>query len=508
VTSLDLLEPTREMRDPATMSRAERRAQKRALRRSTELAKPADLHRAARSINEKILSRYSELERQALDLLPAPSLGGMVIRERTIPEHIQALLLQQENRKSMGISDRELDAIARGDAAIIEHEGKLRVIPVAGGGGPGSGAVYMRNLPAPGSYTINPVLFASKTSKNRKVNPNITHPGVGSSFAFRADATGILARLFLIFEGTYTSGGTQGTPTTQFPWNMAKQVTVSANGINNLIACEGLDLRALTRVRNKDYFIDRESNFTNPALSTAAFQRYIWEIPLAYDDSLIGAVFAQTEETFLNLTVATAAAADLFSANPGAYSAGTWKVVTEFYSIPTVDAQNGRVLVLPDITQLHGIVARDDSFTAAGDVVSPLTRTGGILLRLLQRIDNGSAAANFGSTDFGGATAGGNVTSHRFRYGGNVVPLEVPGYLAKFVNEMDYGDQLIPSIDAPSGLTPAVYAVDDFVVNSPLRDTIHMAGITEAQMINSIASSVTVNAGAKIHTVQEAMVAG
>src|SRR5205823_2148577 len=108
-----------------------------------------------------------------------------------------------------------------------------------------------------------------------------------------------------------------------------------------------------------------------------------------------------TEETFLNLTVATAALLDLFSANGGAYSASNWRVVTEFYSIPTVDSQNGRVLVLPDITQLHGIVARDDPFAAAGDVTSPLTRTGGILLRILQRFDN----ATPGSLDPGGAVA-------------------------------------------------------------------------------------------------------
>jgi hypothetical protein len=496
------------MRDPGSLSRAERRAAKRSMRRAREHARPADLHGAARAINERVLARYSERDRQLIDELAAPRLSGMVIRERTIPDHIHALLLQQSNRESMGISDRELDAIARGDAGIIEHEGKLRVVPVAGGGGPGSGAVYMRNLPAPGSYRIDPVLFASKTSKNRKINPQVAHPGPGSSFSFRADATGILSRLFLIFEGTYTSAATQATLTSQFPWNMARTVTVSANGINNLIACEGLDLRAMTRIRNKDYFVDRESNFTNPTATAAAFQRYIWEVPLAYDDSLIGSVFAQTEETFLNLTVATAALTDLFSANPGAYSAANWRIVTEFYSIPTVDSQNGRMIVLPDITQLHGMVSRDDAFAAAGDVVSPLTRTGGILLRILQRIDNGAILANFGSTDFGGAVAGGNVTSHRFRYGGNVVPLEVPGFLEKFINECDYGDQLIPTIDVPSGLTPPVYAVDDFVVNSPLRDTIHMAGITEAQMINTIAATVTANAGAKIHTVQEAMVAG
>ena len=80
--------------------------------------------------------------------------------------------------------------------------------------------------------------------------------------------------------------------------------------------------------------------------------------------------------------------------------------------------------------------------------------------------------------------------------------------MQKFFNEQDYGDQIIPAIDAPSGLTPAVYAVDDFVITSPLRDTIHMAGITEAQFVNTLASTVSVTAGASVHTVQEAMVAG
>jgi hypothetical protein len=46
-----------------------------------------------------------------------------------------------------------------------------------------------------------------------------------------------------------------------------------------------------------------------------------------------------------------------------------------------------------------------------------------------------------------------------------------------------------------------------FVGASPMRDAIHMLGITEAQMVNSVNSGVTINAGAKVHTVQEAMVA-
>ncbi|HEY2936751.1 MAG TPA: hypothetical protein VGJ25_09125 [Gaiellaceae bacterium] len=510
--SVDLLSPSREMRESSSTallermpSRRERRAAKRAILRAHGFdTRPTRLAPAAERLNLRDFARRGvQLDAEAILAKARPS--GLIIRERSVPEHHLAWLCQQENRLRAGISDRELDAIQRGDAGLIVHEGRIRVIPRTGGGGPGSGAIYARNLPAPGSYVIDPVQFAAKTSKNRKTNPAITDPGVGRSFPFKADAVGILARMWLVFEGTYTSAATQATLTTGFPWQYARTITVSANGINNLIQADGLDLRALTRVRNKDYFVDRESAFTNPAATAAAFQRYIWELPLAYDESLIGAVFAQTEETFLNLQVAIAPAADLFSANAGTYSAGTWTVVTEYFSIPTVDAQNGRLLLLPDITQLHGLVSRDDAFSAAGNVVSPLTRTGGILLRVLQRIDN--AAPNFGQMAFGGGATNGTITSHRFRYGGNVVPLDVPGYLQRFINELDYGDAIIPTLDVPAG-TPAAYAIDDFVISSPLRDSIHMAGITEAQMINTVAAGTTVNTGAQVHTVQEAMVAG
>lgn len=518
-STIDLLAPSREMREDSPAALLERMPNRRAKRDARKAIKraygidtrPIRLDKAASALTLADFAArgpHPELERvsvgrSGVEIREATTPRGH-LDERDVPLSYLAWLTQQENRERMGLTDGQLDAIQRGDAALIEHDGKIRFVPRIGGGGLGSGAVYARNLPAPGSYTIDPVLFAAKTSKNRKPYPNVAHPGFGGGWVQKVDAVGIVSRLWIIFEGTYTSAATQATLTTGWAWQLLRQLTVSANGINNLIACDGLDLRALTRVRNKDYFVDRESAFTNPLATAAAFQRLIYEVPLAYDDSLIGGVFAQTEETFLNLTAAIAPSADMMSANPGAYSASNWKVVVEFFSIPTVDAQNGRMLVIPDITQLHGIVSRDDPYAAAGDVVSPLTRTGGILLRVLQRIDN--AKPNFGSVDFGGAVAGGNVTSHRFRYGGNVVPLDVPGTLQKFLNEQDYGDQLMPSIDAPAALTPAVYACDDFVIASPLRDTVHMAGITEAQFINTIITAA--NAGAQVHTVQEAMVAG
>lgn len=424
-------------------------------------------------------------------------LGGLVVREPSVSSKV----LAQANRGEFGFSDRELDAIRAGEAHVVEHEGRFRVAPLIRGSALGQGAVYARNLPAPGSYTVDPVIFAAKTSKNRKTYPGAAHPGMGASLAIRVDAVGVVSRLILMFEGTYTSAAAAATLTSQWPWNLAKSVVVSANGINNLFSCDGADLRAFMRVRNGKYFLDRESSFANPAAAAAGTIRLFWEIPLAYDESLIGAIFAQTEETFLNVTIQTAQNADLFSANPGAFSNSNWKLIAEYYSIPTVDTKAGRILVIPDITQLHGVVSRDDALTANGDHVAPLTRTGGILLRTLQRADN-STTGGIGNVD---PTA--SITSHRFRYGGNVVPVDVPGSALRLFNAMDYGDAVIPTQDVVSGATPPAYMVDDYVVDSPLRDAIHLSGITEAQMINTF-SGVAVVAGAKVHTVQEAMVAG
>lgn len=429
-------------------------------------------------------------------------LSGFEIREPVAPPELIAEGLRQRHL----FSDREWDMVQQGRAQLVERpdapEGqRLRVVPLVGGGSLGQGAIYQRNLPAPGSYVVDPVRFAALTSKNRKVSVGQAHPGYGAGVTFRFDAVGVIGRAILIFEGTGTSPATAPVATRQWPWNFAKSWTLSANGINNLFACQGADLRVLGRVRNPRMLFDRESSFAIPANTASGTIRLIYELPLAFDDSLIGAVFAQTEETSLALTLTMAAQADLFTiaGNALTFTNATWRLITEFFSIPTVDDQDGRRLVIPDITQLHGVVSRDDPLTAVGDVYSPLTRTGGILLRTLQRVDNLDA----GSLD---PTA--SITSHRFRYGGNVVPLEVPGSVARWQNEVDYGDAILPTSDAVSGGTAPAYMVDDFVVDSPVRDVIHMQGITEAQLINTIAAGTVVNAGAMVHTVQESMVAG
>jgi len=161
-------------------------------------------------------------------------------------------------------------------------------------GAVGTGAAYLKNLPAPNTYVIDAVTFAKETSRNRKAYPAQTVSGYGGQAGQKIDATGVVGRIRLIVKCTLTGSGVTGTATSQWPWNLVKQVTVAANGINNLFSCDGLDLRALQRVRNP-YFLDREAAYAIPVTSGTSAIVLIYEIPLAFDDeSLMGAVFAQT----------------------------------------------------------------------------------------------------------------------------------------------------------------------------------------------------------------------
>jgi len=289
------------------------------------------------------------------------------------------------------------------------------------------------------------------------------------------------------------------TPTSQWPWNILKTVTVAANGINNLFSCDGLDLRALQRVRNP-YFIDREAAFAITAgIGAVSNITLIYEIPLAFDDeSLMGAVFAQTQDTSLNWTVTLAAAADLFSAqNPAAFTA-TVQAVVDFYSIPYIDQSGQRLAVIPDLRRMHGFYAQTNALAATS--YSPLMRVNGILARVLQRGDNAAGAA--GDVDWTSL-----CTNHQFNYGSNVTPYDVPGVAQRMDNETDYGDQLLPSSDFISGSVK--YLCDDLVRDNALRDVIHLMGVTQPQMIDIFAGLVVTNGNnSVVRTAQEHMIAG
>lgn len=363
----------------------------------------------------------------------------------------------------------------------------------------GSVQSYEQNLPKQ-PYVIDPETFASETTRFRKTYAPIAWPGWGAKVTQLIDKYGIVGKLHVFFEGTMQGDGV-GAPvaTSGFPWRLPAEIRVSANGISQLIDFDGIDARALFRVRAGKNVQD-ESVFTLPAAGTTTPLRLHWEVPLALDDvSLVAAVLAQTDDNNLSIRVTTAASADLFSAHAPTM-AGSFYILAEAYEIP-VDGKGQ--LVIPDLRQLHGIFTRDDNLVATGQMVVPLTKTGGLLLRTMQRIDN--APPNFGNGDW----LEDAVTDHAFRFNAKEIPYDYePAWLLRFLNEHDYGNSMLPAIDMPAGVTPPAYVIDDYVNDLAARDVVNMAAISQPEMLNTFAAGYGLNANAKVHTVQEAMVTG
>jgi hypothetical protein len=422
---------------------------------------------------------------------------------RTVLDH----LAPQSRRDVIAdLTDRrpdagELELLGTGRALVYRKDGRELLLPIFRGGSLGAGAVYARNLPAPGSYAIDPTRFAVLTSRNLKTYAAQAWPGFQQKISQRIDKVGIVSKVYIVGEITLTPGAMTPTVRTTYPWNLIQRLKVSANGISNLFYCDGLDLRALMRARRASFFFDREQVNTIPAGGGAATNlKLIWEVPLAFDESLIGAIFAQTEDNELVVEIETPASTDIFATNPPVVT-GTFEVVCEYFSIPYEDTREGRVIVLPDIRNLHGFLAAETAVNGVGEHTVNLMRTGGVLLRVLQRWDNAYATQGAGVDD--PATV---IASHKFRYGGNVIPTDADGRMGLFLQQLRYGDHLIPAADLTAGQVH--YQSDDYVFANSVRDVIHLLGVTEPQILNQIAAGTVVNAGSSMHTVQEHMVAG
>jgi hypothetical protein len=366
----------------------------------------------------------------------------------------------------------------------------------------GDVVTYEKNLPGQ-PYVIDPATFAQLSNHFFKSYAGMAWPGLSQKVEQKVDKYGIVSTIHIFFEGTLTGVGGAATATSGFPWRLISEACVSANGISNLFDCDGIDLRALARVRRGKSLAD-ESVFALPtAIGNVQTLRLHWEIPLAIDEvANLGAVLAQTDDNNLSVRITTAAAADLFSANAPTI-AGTFTVGVSAYEIPE-STQNGRsVLVIPDLRQMHGLVTRDDVLVATGQFVTPLTKTGGLLLRTLQRIDN--APPSFGNADW----LTDAVTEHFFRFNSKEIPYDYePAWMLRFLNEGMYSQALLPAADVPAAVTPPAYVCDDYVNVLAMRDVVNMAAVSQPELVNNITAGFALNAGAKVHTVQEAMLTG
>lgn len=374
------------------------------------------------------------------------------------------------------------------------------------------GAAFMRNLPQAGGYVADQLVFERETERNDVPLAPIAYTGLGGAqMESRIPNNGILTAINLLFKGSLVVGAS-GTCTAgyQYPWNVIKRATLNANGQTSLISAEGLDLRLR---RQRYYRNPREHISTGPGMDTVApaqisgsvgdgvpgvigagtFALVLeWSLPIVHDDeSLVGALFAQSDQNYLSFRLTPPASTDLFTLAGGSTAAltGTIYPTVTFFDIPIVQGQQGHdTVVVPNLAWLHGYLAADNPYANTGDVRTPFIRTDGQLLAFALYLDNGGAAQI-------SPTA---LNEIRFAYGGNRKP-----------RVFNPPEQLLSKMQRDyNGLPKPGWMVFDFEVDAPARDLVYPKGVSELAVEVNIPTGTTINANARVHFVEETLFAG
>lgn len=368
------------------------------------------------------------------------------------------------------------------------------------------GAAFLRNLPAQGSYQVNEPVFNTETERNDVPLSPLTWTGLGgASMDQRIPNNGILANVRISLEGTATVATSNMTPGYQYPWNLLKRVTFNANGQTSLIAAEGLDLRARRQrlFRNpvdavaKAPSIDTYGNNTGAAITPAAYPLSLqWDVPITHDEAtLVGALFAQSDQNYLAVKVTPAQSSDLFTGGGTVTVTGVLRYTVTFFDIPLVQIQGRDQVIIPNLAWLHGYLSGDYSFANTGDVRAPFIRTAGQLLAYKFYLDNGGQAVITPSA----------LNEIRFTYGGNRKPriFNPPTHLLE-KNARDYNGLVCTS----GGASAATYSVFDFEGDNPARDLVYPKGVSELAVEVNIPGAVSVNGNARVHFVEDTLFAG
>jgi|GEM_PF-6997938 len=359
-------------------------------------------------------------------------------------------------------------------------------------------AAYMRNLPGNGrAYTIAPEQFFELTERNEMpLNQIPSVNAFGTTYQARINNVGIIAALILDVTATISCTIGTGTLTAKaaWPWNVIKRVLVSANGQNELISVEGMDLRArwLRVYRNA---ADNVSSYSGTISNGANAITLQYVIPFAHDDTtLIGSLYAQSDETYLSLEIQTATAAEIIATTGNATVDSIAVTVTPhlvFYEIPQVTDGNGNTLiVLPDLSSLHGLNMIDAPFSNTGDVQTRLLRSAGQLLCVYNRLDSGNA----------GLSPWTDLDEIRWEYAGNQRPRRYnPVRPLRSKMAGDYNGDINPRAQH--------YFLFDFEVDNPMRDVVYPKGVIDLQTVVAVKSGTSLT-NAKQHVVAETLYGG
>lgn len=353
----------------------------------------------------------------------------------------------------------------------------------------GTGAVALRNLPNV-PYVVSPSAFFALTQRNEFEPVNIAIASPGNFVPQTLLQVGVVAKLRLTTIGTAVAatGATGVTPTYRWPYGIFDNIQVSGNGQNNFQNVDGYDYQIRSLIQNKAY-VDSVTSASLSAIAsgpgTANFT-IEHEIPVAIDmTSLVGSLYAQTEATELTLRLNTAALSEIMTGDIASVTLSGQVYINEvFFEVPYDPTSNNKVLVVPDLTVLHGIIAQRNTIGAASQAVTNLPRQNGQLERLWFWTDNNGVLMTTS-----------NYSYIRLTYGSKVSPYDYESPInLRAENNQDYRNAL------PDGVF-----VLDFIKENPQRDVVLLQGVTNLRLETGYNSAP--NAAAYVHYTMETLFA-
>lgn len=393
--------------------------------------------------------------------------------------------------------------------------------PIGGGMPTGvTGLAFVHNLPPAGTYVESTDTFFRTTERNDIPQPPVAYPGLGGGpVDLRIPNIGVLGTIRAVFQLSLVVAGA-GTSTSLYNWpwqSGGKRISLNINGQTSIISCEGVDLRAR---RQRYYRTPREQvssvqgnngvdqSTGNPVPAVIANGTYtvtlVYDLPIPHDDyNLAGVVYAQSDQNALAWRIEPPAqpvgngSGDMFTEASGSTVTltGTVYWTATVYDVPFGDTSDGRKVLLPDMSWIHGLLGFNQPIIGNLETQVALIRTAGQLLCTYLYLDNGGLAQIDPAA----------LTEIRMQYGGNRRPrVYNPPQVLLEKNGHDYNGRILSTSVAGAG----GYFLLDNEVDNPIRDLVVPKGVTELYVVVNVPNSITINANAHGHVVEETMFKG
>ncbi len=299
--------------------------------------------------------------------------------------------------------------------------------------------------------SINPTAFYKATSRQRFLEKSIASiQGAGETDSFTIKQAGIIAALDIKVELSVVVTPSTGSvaSTLRWPYDVIRALRLAANGTNNIINCSGAKLiahRFMEVGDLSDKGVAQGMGGASPGTTgysgslalaseawgigqpvsavpagTYAVELY-YRLPVAFDMiKLLGAIFAQTAATSIDIGIDWAPVSSLFTVVAPATVTYTGSATTEgiVFAIPRDASGNP---IIPNLSAFHSLIQYNDFAVGQGAYESMLmgTGVGKRLLRAYWQLWSNSASVPLTKANFGqcGWRLGGNLTPEAWNDG-------------------------------------------------------------------------------------------